>query len=60
MQGSSTLLCRNLYLMISESERAAACQQCGICEEHCPQQLPIRQHLERVPNSSAERTGVPN
>ena len=48
MQGSSTLLCKNLYLMMSESERAAACQQCGICEEHCPQQLPIRQNLGQV------------
>lgn len=48
LKGSSTLLCRNLYLMMPESERAAACEQCGLCEDHCPQQLPIREHLKQA------------
>ena len=48
LQGSSRLLCRNLYLSLAESARAAACQECGTCEERCPQQLPIRQWLPEV------------
>lgn len=33
---------------LSESERAANCIQCGQCEEHCPQRIPIPQELEHV------------
>jgi len=42
------LLCRNLYLSLPEDERAAACVDCGLCEERCPQQIPIRESLRRV------------
>jgi predicted aldo/keto reductase-like oxidoreductase len=48
LAGNSAVLCRNLYLSLSESEKAAACQECGICEEHCPQQIPIREKLAGV------------
>ncbi len=47
-EGSSSLLCRNLYLSLPESERAAACEQCGTCEERCPQHLPVADLLGRV------------
>lgn len=48
LKGSSTLLCRNLYLSLPEDERAAACVDCALCEERCPQQIPIRESLRRV------------
>jgi hypothetical protein len=47
-QGSSQVLCRNLYLSLPESERASACADCGICEERCPQQIKIRTLMPKV------------
>lgn len=47
-EGSSRLLCRNLYLGLPESERAAACEQCGTCEERCPQHLAVADLLGRI------------
>lgn len=47
-QGSSQLLCRNLYQGLRESERATACERCGTCEERCPQHLPVADLLQRT------------
>lgn len=47
-QGNSVVLCRNLYQFLPESQRASACLECGICEERCPQQIPIRETLAKV------------
>jgi hypothetical protein len=47
-EGSSRLLCRNLYLGLPESERASACDQCRTCEDRCPQDLAVSALLERV------------
>lgn len=47
-QGSSRLLCRNLYLSLPESERATACERCGTCEDRCPQHLPVADLLQRT------------
>ncbi len=47
-QGNSQVLCRNLYLSLSESERAQACLQCGTCEERCPQGLEIGRLMQDV------------
>ena len=47
-KGSSFGLCKNLYAMQPETRRAAACVQCGQCEEHCPQSIPISQWMPRV------------
>lgn len=48
MGGNAVTLCRNLYLMLPDSEKAAACQQCGQCEDRCPQQLPVRELLAKA------------
>ena len=47
-QGNSVTLCRNLYYFLPETERASACQECGVCEEKCPQGIPIVETLKRV------------
>jgi hypothetical protein len=46
--GSSGLLCRNLYLLLPEAERASACEFCGTCEERCPQHIDIPAQLRAV------------
>ncbi len=47
-QGSSKTLCRNLYHSLPESERARACEECGTCEDRCPQGLAIGQLMKTV------------
>jgi predicted aldo/keto reductase-like oxidoreductase len=47
-KGSSVTLCRNLYQFLPEAERAGACLGCAICEEKCPQGIPISKMMERV------------
>ncbi|MDH4197854.1 MAG: aldo/keto reductase [Candidatus Aminicenantes bacterium] len=40
---------RMLYArFMGETERAAACTQCGVCEEKCPQEIPIGQWMPKV------------
>jgi predicted aldo/keto reductase-like oxidoreductase len=40
-EGSSIVLCRNLYNSLPEAERAKVCAACGVCEEKCPQGIEI-------------------
>ncbi len=47
-KGNSITLCRNLYGFLPEAERASACQQCGICEEKCPQGIEIGKMMGQV------------
>jgi predicted aldo/keto reductase-like oxidoreductase len=47
-KGSSIVLCRNLYGFLPEAERASACQECGVCEEKCPQGIGIGKMMGRV------------
>jgi uncharacterized protein len=47
-KGSSKLLCRNLYHGLPESERAQACEECGTCEDKCPQGIEIGKLLKKV------------
>ena len=56
-QGSSQVLCRNLYLSLPESERATACERCGTCEERCPQHLPVADLLQRAGERFASSNG---
>lgn len=46
--GNPVVLCRNLYLSLSEEQRASACLECGTCEEKCPQHIPIGEMMGRV------------
>lgn len=40
---------RSTYPVFLKPEaRASACVKCGACEDKCPQNLPIREHLESV------------
>lgn len=46
--GRPAVLSRNLYHMLPETERAAACANCGQCVDRCPQQIAIPETLRRV------------
>jgi uncharacterized protein len=35
-------------MRLLNGERASACNECGICEEHCTQEIPIIQELKKV------------
>lgn len=52
-KGSSKTLCRNLYIALPESERAAACEACMTCEEQCPQGIEIGELMKRVADEFA-------
>lgn len=47
-KGNTRTLCRNLYHGLPASERAQACEECGTCEEGCPQHLEIGKLLKSV------------
>ena len=36
------------YRFLATGQRASACTECGACEEHCPQSLPIPELLKNV------------
>lgn len=38
----------NYHVFMPEHEHAAVCNECGICEEHCPQGIRITQELKKV------------
>jgi hypothetical protein len=42
------VVCRCLYNSLPKGQRASGCQECGICEEKCPQQIPIGQRMQQV------------
>lgn len=48
MYGDEAAAKRRFYEEMEDKERADKCQKCGACEKMCPQNLPIREHLERV------------
>lgn len=48
LQGNSAGLAKALYDSMAATERAAACSECGECEEQCPQHIPIREELKKV------------
>ncbi len=48
LKGSSLGLCRNLYNLLPEAERAGSCVQCRECEEKCPQKIEISEQMPIV------------
>jgi predicted aldo/keto reductase-like oxidoreductase len=36
------------YENLPVKEKATSCVKCGKCEQHCPQSLPIREHLQTI------------
>lgn len=36
------------YFMLKDTERAGNCLECGLCEELCSQNIPIREKLKEV------------
>ncbi|TGE37331.1 aldo/keto reductase [Desulfosporosinus fructosivorans] len=49
MYNNHHMFCREeSYKMLQPQQRASNCKECGICETHCPQAIPIRQELEKV------------
>jgi len=54
-KGNSTVLCRNLYTSLLETERAEACGQCEACDEKCPQDIEISQTMKRVAQELGKR-----
>jgi predicted aldo/keto reductase-like oxidoreductase len=36
------------FHLMSEEQRASHCEECGKCEELCPQQIPIQAILKEV------------
>lgn len=38
----------NYYMLLKEDERASNCDECGECENLCPQMIPIRETLKKV------------
>jgi predicted aldo/keto reductase-like oxidoreductase len=45
---NSKFLPKMMYSRLSEAEKADKCIECGNCEEHCPQSIPIREKLKEV------------
>ena len=44
------------FHILKDQQRASNCQDCGQCEELCPQQIPIRQRLAEVVQEFERRT----
>jgi len=47
-EGNARQLHRNLYAALPDDQKAAACTQCGLCEDKCPQSLAISQLMPTV------------
>ncbi len=39
---------RFLYFMLPPDQQADNCVECGTCEEHCPQHVPVREWLKKA------------
>jgi predicted aldo/keto reductase-like oxidoreductase len=51
---------RLLYArFLAENERAGACEQCGACEEKCPQDIPVREWMPKVHDVLGEGKSYP-
>ena len=48
---------RNDYRTIPEEEQAHHCIQCGFCEAHCPQRIPIIRTLREIDQEAAPLLG---
>lgn len=46
---------RTYFGFLRESERPGNCTECGLCEEKCPQKIPVREWLQKVRQFFEER-----
>ena len=55
-QASSFQLSRGLYQLLPAAARASRCCACGACEDKCPQQIPVSDHMPTIHESLRPRT----
>jgi predicted aldo/keto reductase-like oxidoreductase len=54
MSGQSDEVKKKYWEQITEESHSSNCVSCGVCEEQCPQELPIRKFMRETQRIFAE------